>query len=123
MSESNFVKLCNTLDISENKMKVFNVHNIEVVVVNQNKKFNAMYNKCLHIGGSRGDGSVDDSGYLTCPLHNWQFDLETGKGPEWYEDSIPTFELDVRGDSIFINQNQLLELGKNKDYLVRFDYN
>jgi nitrite reductase/ring-hydroxylating ferredoxin subunit len=104
-------------------MKIFNMENIEFVVVNQNKKFNAVYNKHPHIGGSLGNGSVDDAGYITCPLHNWQFDLETEKGSEVYEDSVPTFELDVRWDSIFINQNQLLELGKNKDYLVRFDHN
>lgn len=123
MLETDFVKLCDVSEIPEGQMKIFNMHNIEFVVVNQNKKFNAVYNKCPHMGGSLGDGSVDDSGYLTCPLHNWQFDLSTGKGPEGYEDSVPTFELDIRENSIFINQNQLLELGKNKDYLVRFGHN
>jgi len=87
-------------------MEIFNMGNIKFVVVNQNKKFNAVYNKCPHMGGSLEDGSVADAGYLTCPLHNWQFDLETGKGPEEYEDSVPTFELDVRGDSIFIDKEQ-----------------
>ena len=61
MSESNFVKLCDTLDILENEMKIFNMENIEFVVVNQNKKFNAVYNKCPHMGGSLGDGSVDSA--------------------------------------------------------------
>ena len=123
MLETNFVRLCNTSDIPENGMKIFNMDNIEFVVVHQNKKYNAVYNKCPHMGGSLGDGSIDDAGYLTCTLHNWQFDLETGKGPEGYEDSVPTFDLEIQGDSITINQNQLLELGKNKDYLVRFDHN
>ncbi len=122
MLERSFVKLCSINDVPENGMKIFNMHNIEFVIVNQNKKYSAIYNKCPHMGGSLGDGSIDDSSYLTCTLHNWQFDLETGKGPEGYEDSIPTFELDIQGDSICINQNQLLELGKNKDYLVRFDH-
>ncbi len=122
MSETNFVNLCNISDIPKNGMKIFNMNNIEFVIVNQNKKYYAVYNKCPHMGGSLGDGSIDDSGYLTCTLHNWQFDLETGKGTEGYEDSVPTFELDIQGDSICVNQNQLLELGKNKDYLVRFDH-
>jgi nitrite reductase/ring-hydroxylating ferredoxin subunit len=105
MLETNFVKLCSISDIPTNGMKIFNMNNIEFVVVNQNEKYSAMYNKCPHMGGSLGDGTIDNSGYLTCTLHNWQFDLETGKGPEGYEDSVPTFELEVREDSIFINQN------------------
>jgi len=79
MLETNFVKLCNISDIPENEMKIFNIRNIEFVVVNNNKEFHVVYNKCPHMGNSLGDGSFDDSGYLTCPLHKWQFNLETGK--------------------------------------------
>jgi glutamate synthase domain-containing protein 2 len=123
MLETKFIKLCDVSDIPNNGMKIFNMNNIEFVVANQNQKYYAMYNKCPHMGGSLGDGSMDESGYLTCPLHNWQFDLQSGKGPEGYEDSVPTFDLEVNDDTISINQNQLLELAKNKDYLVRFDHN
>lgn len=104
-------------------MKIFNIHNIEFVVINKNKMYYALYNKCPHMGGSLGDGYVDESNYLTCPLHNWQFDLNTGRGPEGYDDSVPTFELVVNDDTILVNEQQLIELGKNKDYLVRFPHN
>ncbi|MFQ5439910.1 MAG: glutamate synthase-related protein [Nitrosopumilaceae archaeon] len=123
MLETKFVKLCNTSDIPQNEMKIFNLNNIEFVLVNQNQKFFAIYNKCPHMGGSLGDGSIDESGYLTCPLHNWQFDLETGKGPEGYEDWVPTFKIEIKGNDILIDQNQLLQLAKNKDYLVRYAHN
>ena len=94
MLETNFVKLCNISDIPENEMKIFNIHNIEFVVVKNNKEFHAVYNKCPHMGGSLENGSFDDPGYLTCPLHNWQFDLETGKGTEGYDDLITT-DIDI----------------------------
>lgn len=121
--QAQFKKVCQKSDIPKDGMRIFNIDLIEFVIANRDSQFFAVYNKCPHMGGSLGDGSIDEKEYLTCPLHNWQFDLNTGKGPEGYEDSVPTFELDVRGESIFINQNQLLELGKNKDYLVKFDHN
>lgn len=118
-----FKKVCKKSDIPKDGMRIFNIDLIEFVIINRDSQFFAVYNKCPHMGGSLGDGSIDEKGYLTCPLHNWQFDLETGKGPEGYKDSVPTFDLDVREDEIYINESQLLELGKNKDYLVRFDNN
>ncbi len=123
MTESSFINVCKTDEISDNKMKIFNIRNIEFVITNRDNKYSALYNKCPHMGGSLGDGYFDDSGYLTCPLHNWQFDLVTGKGPEGFEDSVPTFDLKVEENNILINESQLLELAKNRDYLVKFDHN
>ena len=123
MSESEFVKVCKVSDIPDGEMRIFNKNMIEFVMVNRDSKFHAMYNKCPHMGGSLGDGTIDNNGYVTCPLHSWQFDTETGKGPEGYEDSVPTFETDVVGENVFINAAQLSELAQNKDYLVRFDHN
>ncbi|WP_316506356.1 glutamate synthase-related protein [Nitrosopumilus sp.] len=123
MSQTEFVKVCKTSDIPEGEMKIFNKNLIEFVVIHKDSKFHALYNKCPHMGGSLGDGTIDEDGYVTCPLHNWQFDGETGKGPEGYEDSVPAFETEVDGDNVFINAAQLSELAKNRNYLVRFDHN
>ena len=122
MSESEFSKVCKVSDIPEGEMRIFNKNMIEFVVIHKDSKFQALYNKCPHMGGSLGDGTIDENGYVTCPLHNWQFDGQTGKGPEGYEDSVPAFETDVVGDDVFINVEQLSELAKNRDYLVRFDH-
>lgn len=122
MSMSEFVKVCNVSDIPEGKMKIFSKNMIEFVVIHQDSKFHALYNKCPHMGGSLGDGTIDEKGYITCPLHSWQFNGQTGKGPEGYEDSVPSFETDVVNGTVFINANQLSELAQNRDYLVPFDH-
>ncbi|MFZ2872608.1 nitrite reductase small subunit NirD [Zavarzinia sp.] len=38
----------------------------------------ALYDRCPHKGGPLSQGIVHDSG-VTCPLHNWVIDLETGR--------------------------------------------
>lgn len=122
MDATTFTKVCTVNEIPENGMKVFNKNLIEFVIVKRDSKFYALYNKCPHMGGSLGDGNIDGGGYVTCPLHNWQFDVQTGKGPEGYEDSVPTFDLEIEGENIFINTDQLSELAQNKDYVIRFDH-
>ena len=40
--------------------------------------FRAADHACPHAGGPLADGIVADS-CVTCPLHGWRFDLETGR--------------------------------------------
>jgi nitrite reductase/ring-hydroxylating ferredoxin subunit len=38
----------------------------------------AVDNTCPHAGGSLGNGILKE-GNIVCPLHNWEFDVTTGK--------------------------------------------
>ena len=122
MSSSNFVKVCTTDEIPKDGTKIFNKNLIEFVIINKNSKYTALYNKCPHMGGSLGDGQVAGD-FITCPLHSWDFNVETGKGPPGYEDSVPNFELSIQGNDIFISADQLSELAQNKEFIVASDHN
>ena len=50
----------------------------------------ALGNLCPHRGGQIGDGHVED-GKAICPLHAWDFDLQTGISPFNPADSLPTY--------------------------------
>lgn len=43
-----------------------------------NDRIFALRDRCPHLGGPLSQGIVHDTG-VTCPLHNWVIDLETGK--------------------------------------------
>jgi glutamate synthase domain-containing protein 2 len=122
MSASDFVKVCTTDEIPPNGTKIFNKNLIEFVIIDHNSKYTALYNKCPHMGGSLGDGQIDGDSII-CPLHSWDFNVETGKGSPGYEDSVPTFELKIEGNDILINTSQLSELSQNKEFIVASDHN
>lgn len=61
--------------------------------------------RCPHKGGPLSDGIVHDK-KVTCPLHNWVFDLNTGQAQGADDGQIDTFDVKVEGGRIFLDQAQ-----------------
>jgi nitrite reductase (NADH) small subunit len=61
----------------------------------------AVDNRCPHRGGPLSEGIVHGP-YVTCPLHNWVFDLRTGKAQGADEGCVRTIPLKVEGGRIFL---------------------
>ncbi|OWU83686.1 tRNA-(guanine-N1)-methyltransferase [Oceanicola sp. 22II-s10i] len=61
----------------------------------------ATADRCPHKGGPLSDGIVHGH-KVTCPLHNWVFDLNTGQA-QGEEGSIATFPVRVEGGRILID--------------------
>jgi nitrite reductase/ring-hydroxylating ferredoxin subunit len=50
---------------------------LQVLLMKRNGQIFALSNRCPHMGCALGGGSMD--GYiLTCPCHDWRFDIRTG---------------------------------------------
>jgi len=72
----------NTLTIDKSILKKIDrkviIHNeIPIAIVKDNGKIYAFDNRCPHRGGPLYKGSIK-KGYISCPLHNWEFNLESG---------------------------------------------
>jgi nitrite reductase (NADH) small subunit len=61
----------------------------------------AMENRCPHKNGPLSEGIVHGAS-VTCPLHNWVFDLATGKAQGADEGQVQTYPIQVRDRTIFI---------------------
>ena len=62
----------------------------------------ATSNTCPHKGGPLEEGIVHGN-RVTCPLHNWVFDLETGEAQGADEGRIETFQTKVKDGRILID--------------------
>ncbi|MEM1066258.1 MAG: nitrite reductase small subunit NirD [Pseudomonadota bacterium] len=62
----------------------------------------ATSNTCPHKGGPLAEGIVHDR-KVTCPLHNWVFDLETGEALGADDGQIETFAAKVEAGRILID--------------------
>jgi len=63
-------------------------------------KYYALENSCPHQGGPLGEGSIEKD-MLRCPWHGWDFH-PCGGSAEGFDDGLPTFDLKIEGDSIFV---------------------
>ncbi|MCH8247678.1 MAG: Rieske 2Fe-2S domain-containing protein, partial [Bacteroidetes bacterium] len=84
-----------------------------VAVFKHGNRFSAVSNVCQHQNGPLGEGRIID-GYITCPWHGYQYCPLTGKSPEPFTERIPTFDVRVEGNSVFVSDhpNQLGEEGQ-----------
>jgi len=75
---SKYVKMAETQEIPKNKMKVFNVEDHEILVVNVEGELYAFENRCPHMGYPLYFGRLEGK-VLTCGFHYAKFDVTTGK--------------------------------------------
>jgi nitrite reductase (NADH) small subunit len=61
----------------------------------------AIENRCPHRNGPLSEGIVHGAS-VTCPLHNWVFDLQTGKALGVDEGQVRTYPIDVVDGRIFL---------------------
>lgn len=62
----------------------------------------AASNTCPHKGGPLSEGILHGT-HVTCPLHNWVFDLNTGEAQGADEGRIATYPVRIDGDRILID--------------------
>ncbi|SFE22482.1 nitrite reductase small subunit NirD [Roseivivax sediminis] len=66
----------------------------------------AASNTCPHKGGPLSEGIVHGR-KVTCPLHNWVFDLETGEAEGADDGRIATYPVRLEGGRILIDGDAL----------------
>lgn len=90
----------------------------EIGVFNADGEYRAIANFCVHQsgplceGGLTGRYTVGDDGWewhyddsqkvVRCPWHNWGFDLESGINIKDDRYAVPTYEVEVDGDDIYV---------------------
>lgn len=65
----------------------------------------ALTDRCPHKGGPLSEGIVHGQS-VTCPLHNWVFDLNTGAA-KGEDAQVDTFAVRVEAGRILINADRL----------------
>jgi nitrite reductase (NADH) small subunit len=62
----------------------------------------AMQDRCPHKGGPLSEGIVHGTS-VTCPLHAWVFDLNTGQAQGADEGAVATYAVKVEGGRVWLD--------------------
>lgn len=94
----NFVRVCNVVDIPFQGARRIETPAGEIALFKTSDgKVFALKNQCPHKHGPLSEGIVHGHA-VTCPLHNWVIDLQTGEAKGADKGCTPSIPVDVRTD-------------------------
>lgn len=94
------VKVARVSDIPEGRGRPFDLGEVVVAVFHLDDGFHAIDNTCPHRGASLAHGTIVDGRRISCPLHNWEFDIPTGC--MWKSPGVATFPVTIEGEEIWV---------------------
>ena len=102
MAESGFVKVAEVGEISPGDMKVVEVGEDQILLVNVEGNIHACDDICSHAYASLSEGDLNGD-EVECPLHGSAFNVVTGEAlTPPAEDSIRIFEVRIDGQDVFV---------------------
>lgn len=96
------VRVAAVNDLAPGEGKPIEVQGKQLALFNIEGKFYAIGNTCPHRGGSLGDGTLSGK-TVTCPLHSWEFDVESGECVSPGAGCVPTYPVEVQGNDVFVD--------------------
>ncbi len=86
-------------EVKHGESKVVKLGDERVAIFNADGKFYAINNTCPHQGGPLGEGVLDGES-ITCPWHEWKYDLKTGC--PIVTPAVKTYAIQIDGEAIQI---------------------
>ena len=98
---SDWVHVGTVEDFREGRGRPVMVDGVKVGVFKLKGRLYALKDACPHMGASLADGKLVGN-EVTCFWHGWTFDLATGKTRQSPWACAAVYELEVRGDDVWL---------------------
>ena len=77
------------------------VNGKHLCLIKNGQKIYVVQNTCPHAGGILSGGWCKE-GHLVCPIHRYEYDLETGRGAKGQGDYIDVYPTAIREDGLYV---------------------
>ena len=98
---SDFVRVIAASDLAPGQATEVEVGGQAVALFNVGGTFHALANRCPHRGGPLGQGFLDGT-EVSCPWHNWTFDVTTGENVADATLCVPRHEVKVEDAHVHV---------------------
>ena len=106
---SNFIKIGAVIDIPRQAARLIKTqHGCIAVFRTIDDKIYALDDRCPHKGGPISNG-IQHGESVTCPLHNWVFDLNSGEAQGADQGKIRTYPVKVEEGQILLDPSRITE--------------
>lgn len=98
----NWLKAMNKNQIPLNgTIKTISINGKQICIINCEDKLLSSQSTCPHAGGHFSGGWCKN-GKLICPVHRYEYDLETGRGAAGQGDYINIYPTELRDDGLYV---------------------
>lgn len=98
-----WVRVCPAKEVPEGRARIAVLPDGDrVAVFCHEGKLSAISNACAHQNGPLGEGKILDC-LVTCPWHGFNYDVRSGRSPEPFTETIPTYHLTIRDGDVYVN--------------------
>jgi nitrite reductase/ring-hydroxylating ferredoxin subunit len=97
-------KITRLQDLKNGKGFLARVKGEEIALFKIDGKIYAACNVCPHQHFSKLHEGIIEQKTVTCPMHGWKYDLETGKSVN-AAGMLKMYDVSIRGDDVFIIKN------------------
>jgi methionine sulfoxide reductase heme-binding subunit len=99
----NFETIAHLDELESGKGKIVKFSGKEIAIFKIDNKVFAIDNECKHQGGPLGEGICND-GIVTCPWHNWRYDIKTGISPDNHQIKVQAYDTFIEGNDVKIKK-------------------
>ncbi|AEH36640.1 Rieske (2Fe-2S) protein [Halopiger xanaduensis] len=107
-------------DLEESGRELASLDGTPVAVFHHEGEVRAVNNRCPHMGFPLVEGTVDD-GILTCHWHHARFELSCGDTFDPWADDVPTYPVEVRDGTVYVNPNPPRDLPPDEHWARRLE--
>lgn len=96
-----FVRAIAVADLSPGQATELTLEGEPVALFNVGGTFHALVNRCPHRGGPLGQGFLEGA-EVSCPWHNWTFNVTTGENVVSAEMKVERHEVKVEDGHVYV---------------------
>jgi toluene monooxygenase system ferredoxin subunit len=100
----NWIRACTLDELWEGDFLDTKIEGEEVILIHMvGGEIRCFQGMCPHQAILLADGDVDfESGIITCSAHEWQFDMDSGKGKNPTGCKLFRYEVKLEGDDVLV---------------------
>ena len=96
---NNWIEVAKIDELDSGTGRTVAAGDLRLALFNDDGRYYALYDTWSNEGASLGEGVLHD-GRLSCPLHSWVFEAETGQCPRGAHESVKTYPTRCSGDAV-----------------------
>lgn len=90
------------LQLKMQQLAKFTFQEKDICVVRLEDGWHGISNRCPHAGASLHHGHCNKKGIVSCPLHGYKFDVQTGMSADGNNYKIPRYNFKLENDILYI---------------------